>query len=190
MASMGSGSRLCVQQQRVTPRRSVDRPLVVRIRPTQGLGDRAIALRQPRVDHEAACLHQDQPNQSTALTVLQRCRLPNKPALARALVITDEASPFALRSTRNRPRRAMRQGCVARANAGGRKWRGGGRYRQTLGRPGGVLHPGADPSFAASERIAAGVDLHLQAVAALSDHGGILGWVSPVSPQKNDHGMT
>ena len=29
-----------------------------------------------------------------------------------ALAITDEASPFALRSTRNRPRRAVHQGCV------------------------------------------------------------------------------
>jgi hypothetical protein len=34
----------------------------------------------------------------------------------------------------------------------------------------------ADPSFAAGERVAAGVDLHLQAVAALADHSGILGW--------------
>jgi hypothetical protein len=73
------------------------------------LGDRAIALRQPRVTTRAACLHHDQPNQSTALQLLQSCRLPNQPAPARALVITDEASPFALRSTRNHPRRAMRQ---------------------------------------------------------------------------------
>jgi len=28
----------------------------------------------------------------------------------------------------------------------------------------------------AGERVATGVDLHLQAVAALADHGGILGW--------------
>src|SRR5918995_6798725 len=34
----------------------------------------------------------------------------------------------------------------------------------------------ADPSFAAGEWVAAGVDLHLQAVAALADHGSILGW--------------
>src|SRR5215211_6701216 len=34
----------------------------------------------------------------------------------------------------------------------------------------------ADPSFAAGERVAAGVDLHLQAVAALADHGSIPGW--------------
>jgi hypothetical protein len=33
----------------------------------------------------------------------------------------------------------------------------------------------ADPSFAADERVAASVDLHLQAVAALADHGSILG---------------
>jgi hypothetical protein len=34
----------------------------------------------------------------------------------------------------------------------------------------------ADLSFVAGERVATGVDLHLQAVAALADHGGILGW--------------
>ena len=34
----------------------------------------------------------------------------------------------------------------------------------------------ADPSCAAGEGVAAGVDLHLQAVAALADLGGILGW--------------
>ena len=34
----------------------------------------------------------------------------------------------------------------------------------------------ADPSCAAGERVAAGVDLHRQAVAALADLGGILGW--------------
>jgi hypothetical protein len=34
----------------------------------------------------------------------------------------------------------------------------------------------ADPPFAAGERVATGVDLHLQAVAALADHGGILAW--------------
>jgi hypothetical protein len=44
----------------------------------------------------------------------------------------------------------------------------------------------ADPAFAAGERVAAGVHLHLQAVTALADHGGILGLVSPMSPQKND----
>jgi hypothetical protein len=82
----------------------------------RGLGDRAIALRQPRVDHEAACLHHDQPNQSTALQLLQRCRLPNQPAPARALVITDEASPFALRSTRNHPRTAMRSRAAMRSH--------------------------------------------------------------------------
>jgi len=48
----------------------------------------------------------------------------------------------------------------------------------------------ADLSFVAGERVATGVDLHLQAVAALADHGGILGLVSPVSPKKNDRGMT
>jgi hypothetical protein len=44
----------------------------------------------------------------------------------------------------------------------------------------------ADPPCAAGERIAAGVHLHLQAVTALADHGGILGLVSPLSLQKND----
>ena len=34
----------------------------------------------------------------------------------------------------------------------------------------------ADPSFATGELVAAGVDLHLQAVAALADHGSILSW--------------
>jgi hypothetical protein len=34
----------------------------------------------------------------------------------------------------------------------------------------------ADPSFAAGELVAAGVDLHLEAVAALADDGGVLGW--------------
>ena len=33
----------------------------------------------------------------------------------------------------------------------------------------------ADSAFAAGEGVAAGVDLHLQAVTALADHGGILG---------------
>ena len=56
-----------------------------------------------------------------------------------------------------------------------------------LGLPGDLA---ADPSFAAGERVAAGVDLHLQAVAALPDHGGILSLVSPLSRQKNDQGMT
>jgi hypothetical protein len=41
-----------------------------------------------------------------------------------------------------------------------------------LGLPGNLS---ADPSFAAGERVAAGVDLHLQAVSSLADHGGILG---------------
>src|SRR5215204_2635338 len=65
---------------------------------------------------------------------------PHQASIA-ALAITDEASPFALRSTRNHPRRAMHQGCVAGANDGGRQRQSGGRHRQTLGRPGGVLHP-------------------------------------------------
>jgi hypothetical protein len=56
-----------------------------------------------------------------------------------------------------------------------------------LGLPGDLA---ADPAFAAGERVAAGVDLDLQAVAALADHGGILGLVSPMSPQVNDQGMT
>jgi hypothetical protein len=38
--------------------------------------------------------------------------------LAARFAITDEASPFALRSTRNHPRRAMHHGCVAGANDG------------------------------------------------------------------------
>jgi hypothetical protein len=41
---------------------------------------------------------------------------------AQALAITDEASPFALRSTRNHPRRAMHQRCIRWRQ----RWRGGG----------------------------------------------------------------
>ena len=37
----------------------------------------------------------------------------------------------------------MHQGCVADANEGGRQRRGGGRHRQALGGPGGLLHPRA-----------------------------------------------
>jgi hypothetical protein len=59
-----------------------------------------IAPRQLRVGHEAARLHHDQPNQSTAHESLQRCRLHKRPASPRTLVIADEPSPFALRSTR------------------------------------------------------------------------------------------
>jgi hypothetical protein len=69
--------------------------------------------------HEAACQDHDQPSQHTALQLLQRCRLPNQRAPARALVITDEASPFALRSTRNSFRgEQCTKGAFARANDG------------------------------------------------------------------------
>ncbi|MFL5879523.1 MAG: hypothetical protein ACJ782_05405 [Actinomycetota bacterium] len=42
----------------------------------------------------------------------------------------------------------------------------------------------ADPLFAADEGVAAGVDLHLQAVAALADHGGILAGQSGVTAEE------
>src|SRR5215213_548270 len=53
-------------------------------------------------------------NQSAAHELLQRCPLPNQPASACPLAITDEASPLALRSTRNRLRRAVRRGAADR----------------------------------------------------------------------------
>jgi hypothetical protein len=45
---------------------------------------------------------------------LQLSALPalHPPSAIHALAITDEASPFALRSTRNHPRRARHHGCV------------------------------------------------------------------------------
>jgi hypothetical protein len=46
----------------------------------------------------------DQPKSVHCAELLQRCRLPHQPASASALAITDEASPLALRSTRNRLR--------------------------------------------------------------------------------------
>jgi hypothetical protein len=81
----------------------------------QGLGDRAIDLGSRELTTRAACLHHDQPNQSTALQLLQRCRLLTQLPPARALVITDEASPFALRSTRNSSEDSTASGgCPAR----------------------------------------------------------------------------
>ena len=64
----------------------------------------------------------------------------------------------------------------------------------------GLLHGGpalagdlaADPALAAGERVTAGVDLDLEAVAvlALSDHGGTLCWSCRSDSEKNDQGMT
>src|SRR5215218_1087326 len=51
---------------------------------------------------------------SLSLIAATRAHPAKRPA------ITDEASPFALRSTRNRPRTAMHQWCVAGANEGGK----------------------------------------------------------------------
>jgi hypothetical protein len=45
-----------------------------------------------------------------------------------------------------------------------------------VGPPGLSRDLAADPAFAAGEGVATGLDLHLQAVTALADHGGILGW--------------
>jgi hypothetical protein len=121
MVRMRSGSRLCVQQQRVTPLRSVGRPLVVRNGRPKGLGDRARGL---------LVYITTQPNHSTALQLLQRRRLPSQPAPAGAPVITDEASPFALRSTRNSFRGEQ---CPSRRDAG-RNDRAGRRASETATR--------------------------------------------------------
>ena len=60
------------------------------------------------------------------------------------LVITLDPEPLALRSTRNRPRRAMHQGWVrSRQRRRGGKRRGGGRHRQAVSGPGALLHPRA-----------------------------------------------
>ena len=49
-----------------------------------------------------------------------------------------------------------------------------------LGLPGDLA---ADPSFAAGEGVATSVDLHLQAVSSLADHGGIQGMTAEQAKQ-------
>jgi hypothetical protein len=89
----------------------------------KGLGDRAIALRQPRVDHEAACLYHDHPISPPPYSFSNAAALRNQPAPARALVITDEASPFALRLTRNsfRGQQCTDGACVGRCCGAARR---------------------------------------------------------------------
>ena len=89
---------------------------------------------------QPTCWLQSAPTPESLQSAASTTRCPHY----RRLAITDEASPFALRSTRNRPRRAMHQGCVrSRQRRRGRQRQGGGRHRQALDWAGGLLHPRA-----------------------------------------------
>jgi hypothetical protein len=73
----------------------------------------AIAPRQLRASH-GDCSSTPRPSQTVPCptSYSNAARLPNQSASVSALVITDEASPFALRSTRNHLRTAVRRGAA------------------------------------------------------------------------------
>ena len=154
MVRMRSGSRLCVQQPRSfrcghlvghCPRQMTGgsghgRP--------EGLGDRAHSSKAAESRPQGACSSTPRPTQ-----LVHRPRttptLPptEQPASAFALVITDEASPFALRSTRNSSE--SRYPLVGR-RAGVKMGRAARRRRCVLGRwrPCLSLAPGPDSRVA------------------------------------------
>src|SRR4029450_8444766 len=84
------------------------------------------------------------PAASSSPATLHPRRPPPKPLFPlAALVITDEASPFALRSARSSFRGQQCTTGALLAPRGREGAAGGGRHRQVVGGAGGVLHPRA-----------------------------------------------